>query len=119
MTGELLRYQVACHSSETVTGAGGSRAPASTNTPSATITGASATGITISSVTSNLAMYGGNGNLGRAVGTCVESVAVHADLNEDERGDEVVDVAAVLGRGFVMNWTAASDCSSCQESGGR
>ncbi|XP_042032488.1 LEAF RUST 10 DISEASE-RESISTANCE LOCUS RECEPTOR-LIKE PROTEIN KINASE-like 2.4 [Salvia splendens] len=64
-------------------------------------------------------MYGGNGNLGRAAGTCEESVAVRAELNEDERGDEVVDVAAVLRRGFVMNWTAASDCSACQESGGR
>ncbi|KAG6389924.1 hypothetical protein SASPL_151399 [Salvia splendens] len=119
VTGELLRYQVACHSSATVTEAGGSRAPASTNTPSVTITNSSSTGITISSVTNSLAMYGGNGNLGRAVGTCVASVAVHAELNEDERGEEVVDVAAVLGRGFVMNWTAASDCSACQESGGR
>ncbi|KAG6389926.1 hypothetical protein SASPL_151401 [Salvia splendens] len=66
-----------------------------------------------------LAMYGGNGNLGRAAGTCEESMAVRADLNEDERGDEVVDVAALLRRGFLMNWTAASDCSACQQSGGR
>ncbi|KAL1531853.1 LEAF RUST 10 DISEASE-RESISTANCE LOCUS RECEPTOR-LIKE PROTEIN KINASE-like 2.1 [Salvia divinorum] len=120
VTGELLRYQVACYSSATVPDPGGSRAPASTNAPSATIIGGSSTTSSISSLTNSLAMYGGNGNLGRAAGTCAESVAVHAELNEDEGGDEVVDVAAVLRRGFAMNWTAAaSDCSACQESAGR
>ncbi|XP_047940858.1 LEAF RUST 10 DISEASE-RESISTANCE LOCUS RECEPTOR-LIKE PROTEIN KINASE-like 1.2 isoform X2 [Salvia hispanica] len=63
-----------------------------------------------------LAMYGGNGNgnLGRALLTCQKNVVARVGLY----GDEAVDVAAVLRRGFVMNWTA-SDCSECQESGGR
>ncbi|KAL1531862.1 hypothetical protein AAHA92_31949 [Salvia divinorum] len=66
----------------------------------------------------DLAMFAGNEDWGSAVGTCEESVLARAELSGDEREDEVVDVAAVLRRGFVMNWTA-SDCSDCQESGGR
>ncbi|XP_042000618.1 LEAF RUST 10 DISEASE-RESISTANCE LOCUS RECEPTOR-LIKE PROTEIN KINASE-like 1.2 isoform X2 [Salvia splendens] len=68
---------------------------------------------------SGLAMYGGNGNLGRALLTCEENVVARVGLYGDGREDEVVgDVAAVLRSGFVMNWTA-SDCNECKESGGR
>ncbi|KAG6412953.1 hypothetical protein SASPL_125648 [Salvia splendens] len=63
-------------------------------------------------------MYDGNGNFGRALLTCEENVVARVGLYGDGREDEVVDVAAILRRGFVMNWTA-SDCSECQESGGR
>ncbi|XP_047964948.1 LEAF RUST 10 DISEASE-RESISTANCE LOCUS RECEPTOR-LIKE PROTEIN KINASE-like 1.2 isoform X4 [Salvia hispanica] len=66
----------------------------------------------------DLAMFAGNEDWGRAIGTCEESVVARAELSADEREDEVVDVTAVLRRGFVMNWTA-SDCSDCRESGGR
>ncbi|XP_042034600.1 LEAF RUST 10 DISEASE-RESISTANCE LOCUS RECEPTOR-LIKE PROTEIN KINASE-like 1.2 isoform X1 [Salvia splendens] len=66
----------------------------------------------------DLAMFAGNEDWGRAIGTCEESVVARAEFSGDEREDEVVDVAAVLRRGFVMNWKA-SDCSDCRESGGR
>ncbi|XP_047965568.1 uncharacterized protein LOC125210034 [Salvia hispanica] len=44
-----------------------------------------------------LAMYGGNGNVGRALRTCEESVVARAELSGD---DEVVDVAAVFEEGI-------------------
>ncbi|KAL1531850.1 LEAF RUST 10 DISEASE-RESISTANCE LOCUS RECEPTOR-LIKE PROTEIN KINASE-like 2.1 [Salvia divinorum] len=123
VTGELLRYQVACHSGADVVAFDlddRRHASGPPNTSSGGITFSSPWS-SVTTQKNRLAMYGGNGNLGRAADACVESVAVHAELNEDERGDEVVDVVAVLRRGFVMNWTAAaaSDCSACQESGGR
>ncbi|XP_057765838.1 LEAF RUST 10 DISEASE-RESISTANCE LOCUS RECEPTOR-LIKE PROTEIN KINASE-like 1.2 isoform X1 [Salvia miltiorrhiza] len=85
---ELLRYEVGCNSSRET------------------------------SNNETLAMYGGNGNLRRALERCEENVVARVELYGDEREDEIVDVAAVLRRGFLMNWTA-SDCSTCQESGGR
>ncbi|KAL1531849.1 LEAF RUST 10 DISEASE-RESISTANCE LOCUS RECEPTOR-LIKE PROTEIN KINASE-like 2.1 [Salvia divinorum] len=79
---ELLRYELSCNSSIERSGK------------------------------TNLAMFVGNAYLGRATDTCEGSVVARAELNEGERDDELVDVAAILRRGFVMKWTT-SDCRSC------
>ncbi|KAM7528479.1 hypothetical protein LguiB_031889 [Lonicera macranthoides] len=62
-----------------------------------------------------LAMLRGDAEVGVAMEECRENVVAPVELYD---GDGVDDYGGLMRRGFVLNWTA-SDCSVCEESGGR
>ncbi|KAL6539003.1 hypothetical protein OROMI_025329 [Orobanche minor] len=67
----------------------------------------------------DLAMDGGDGNLGYAVGICERNVVVPVEgggYGEGRNG--ILNILKVLRKGFVLRWKA-SDCSECEDSGGR
>ncbi|KAM7528483.1 hypothetical protein LguiB_031893 [Lonicera macranthoides] len=62
-----------------------------------------------------LAMLRGDAEVGVAMEECRENVVAPVELYD---GEGVDDYGELMRRGFVLNWTA-SDCSVCEESGGR
>ncbi|KAI3467057.1 hypothetical protein Pfo_023720 [Paulownia fortunei] len=65
-----------------------------------------------------LALYDKDENLRNAMDNCEGNVVAPVEGYGDEGNNGRVNLAEVLRRGFVLNWTA-SDCSTCENSGGR
>ncbi|KAK6119961.1 hypothetical protein DH2020_046288 [Rehmannia glutinosa] len=65
-----------------------------------------------------LALYDKDENLGRAMEICERNVVAPVEEGYNGKNGRVNNIGEVLRRGFLLNWTA-SDCSVCENSGGR
>ncbi|KAK6132036.1 hypothetical protein DH2020_034217 [Rehmannia glutinosa] len=65
-----------------------------------------------------LALYDKDENMGRAMEICERNVVAPVAEGYNGQNGMVNNIAEVLRRGFLLNWTA-SDCGVCENSGGR
>ncbi|KAL2485092.1 putative serine/threonine-protein kinase [Abeliophyllum distichum] len=66
----------------------------------------------------DLAIWNTDENLVKGLQMCEKNVVAPVEVHGNEERNGIGNYLEILRRGFMLNWTA-SDCSICEESGGR